>query len=94
VDQPFFESYLGIRVEPVDMTEFVRRIEREIYDPEEYARALAWVRENCTEGRDHNLPDMQRSRAQEGLRSCPQRLCGSRSKAWPVSACRRRALPP
>ena len=65
VDQGFFEAYLGMRVEPVDMSEFVRRIEREIYDPEEYARALAWVRESCTEGRDHNPPEMQRSRAQK-----------------------------
>ena len=32
VDQPFFESYLGMRVECVDMTEFVRRIEEKIYD--------------------------------------------------------------
>jgi L-fucose isomerase len=65
VDQPFFESYLGMRVESVDMTEFVRRIDEQIYDPEEYARALAWVGENCIEGRDHNPPQIQRSRAQK-----------------------------
>src|SRR5580765_2028971 len=27
VDQPFFESYLGMRVETIDMTEFLRRID-------------------------------------------------------------------
>ena len=65
VDQAFFEAYLGMRVETVDMTEFVRRIEEEIYDKEEYVRALAWVKENCKEGRDHNPPEIQRSRAQK-----------------------------
>ena len=29
VDQPFFEEYLGMRVETIDMTEFTRRIRRE-----------------------------------------------------------------
>ncbi len=65
VDHAFFESYLGMRVETVDMTEFVRRIEEEIYDKEEFARALRWVKENCKEGRDHNPPEIQRSRAQK-----------------------------
>jgi len=65
VDQAFFESYLGMRVETVDMTEFVRRIEEGIYDKEEFARALQWVRENCREGRDYNPSETQRSRAQK-----------------------------
>jgi len=65
VDQAFFEAHLGMRVETVDMTEFVRRIDEEIYDKEEYAHALAWVKENCNEGRDHNPPEIQRSRAQK-----------------------------
>jgi L-fucose isomerase len=65
VDQAFFESFLGMRVEAVDMTEFVRRIEEEIYDPDEFSRALSWVKENCREGRDHNPPEKQRSREQK-----------------------------
>lgn len=65
VDQSFFESYLGMRVETVDMTEFIRRIEEGIYDQEEFARALPWVRENCKEGREYNPPHAQRSRAQK-----------------------------
>jgi L-fucose isomerase len=65
VDQAFFESYLGMRVEAVDMTEFVRRIDEEIYDPDEFPRALSWVKENCREGRDHNPPEKQRSREQK-----------------------------
>jgi len=65
VDHALFESYLGMRVETVDMTEFVRRIDKEVYDTQEYAHALAWVREKCNEGRDHNPPQVQRSRAQK-----------------------------
>lgn len=65
VDQPFFEEYLGMRVESIDMTEFVRRMGRGIYDQEEYERALKWVRENCPEGQDVNAPEKQRSREQK-----------------------------
>ncbi|GAB4546737.1 MAG: L-fucose isomerase [Anaerolineae bacterium] len=65
VDQALFESYLGMRVESVDMTEFVRRIEEEIFDKDEFERALAWVKENCPEGKDYNPPHQQRSRAQK-----------------------------
>jgi L-fucose isomerase len=65
IDQGFFEAYLGMRVESVDMSEFVRRFEEEIYDREEFERALAWVTENCQEGQDHNPPERQRSREQK-----------------------------
>jgi L-fucose isomerase len=65
VDQSFFESYLGMRVEAVDMSEFVRRFEEEIYDKQEFERALSWVKENCPEGKDYNPPEQQRSRAQK-----------------------------
>ncbi|MCE1199700.1 MAG: L-fucose isomerase [Marinilabiliales bacterium] len=62
VDQEFLLDYLGIRTEVVDMSELVRRAERGIYDPEEYQKALAWVKENCKEGKDYNHPDKQASR--------------------------------
>jgi L-fucose isomerase len=65
VDHDFFENYLGMRVETIDMTEFLRRMEESIYDPEEYQRAMMWVRENCKEGREYNPPDKQRSREQK-----------------------------
>jgi L-fucose isomerase len=65
VDNNFFESYLGMRVETVDMTEFLRRMDECIYDPEEFQRALAWVKSNCQEGREYNLPEKQRSRKQK-----------------------------
>jgi L-fucose isomerase len=62
VDQSFFENYLGMRVETVDMTEFLRRMDKGIFDPEEYKKALRWTRENCKEGKDYNAPKMQRPR--------------------------------
>ena len=61
-DANFFQKYLGIRPEWVDMTEIIRRITLGIYDPEEYEKALAWVKANCKEGFDcnagKNLPEV------------------------------------
>ena len=65
VDQPFFEDYLGMRVEVIDMVEFVRRMAEGIYDPDEFEQALAWVKENCPEGKDYNPPESQQSREQK-----------------------------
>jgi L-fucose/D-arabinose isomerase len=65
VDQAFFESYLGMRVESIDMSELTRRIDEGIFDPEEYSRALAWTKANCKEGREYNPPAKQRSRLQK-----------------------------
>jgi L-fucose isomerase len=65
VDQSLFESYLGMRVESVDMTEFTRRINEEIYDPDEFKLAMAWRSENCPEGKDYNSPENQRTRQQK-----------------------------
>jgi L-fucose isomerase len=62
VDPSFFEDFLGMRSEAVDMTEFVRRMDKEIYDRDEYTRALTWVKENCPEGKDWNAPENVRSR--------------------------------
>src|SRR5512140_821040 len=46
VNQDFLESYLGMRVETLDMSEFTRRMEEQIYDPVEYQKALAWTKAN------------------------------------------------
>ncbi|MDB5058512.1 MAG: fucI, partial [Chloroflexi bacterium] len=54
VNPEFFERYLGMRVETVDMVEVARRIERGIYDEEEFRLAAAWVKEHCREGKDYN----------------------------------------
>ncbi|QDT00886.1 L-fucose isomerase [Adhaeretor mobilis] len=62
VDSAFFEQYLGMRVEVVDMTEVARRERDGIFDQDEYQRAMTWVKENCTEGFDANSDDKKRSR--------------------------------
>ncbi len=65
VNPNFFENYLGMRVETVDMSEYTRRIDEHIYDEEEFVRALAWVKQNCKEGRDPNAQHNQQTRAQK-----------------------------
>ncbi|MEK4979367.1 L-fucose isomerase [Bacillus sp. FSL K6-6540] len=65
VDENFFQRYLGMRNEYVDMTEFVRRIELEIYDHDEYERALAWIKQNCKPGTDVNPEHLKRSEEQK-----------------------------
>ncbi len=54
VDPSFFQDYLGMRNEYIDMSEFNRRIEEGIFDKEEFKVALEWTRKNCIEGRDEN----------------------------------------
>ena len=53
-DTQVLQKYLGIRAEWVDMTELLRRMTLEIYDREEYEKALTWIRANCKEGFDCN----------------------------------------
>lgn len=65
VNPDFFENYLGMRCEYIDMSEFTRRIEEEIYDKEEFAKALAWVKKNCKEGKDYNVAGKQKSREEK-----------------------------
>lgn len=62
VDPSFFEEYLGMRVEAVDMTEVARRMDRGIYDAREFKKALAWVKNHCQEGKDYNSPATTRPR--------------------------------
>ncbi len=62
VNQDLFEDTFGMRVECVDMTELVRRIEEKIYDEAEFKRALAWVKKNCREGKDYNGKSRSRKR--------------------------------
>lgn len=60
VKDEFWSKYLGMRNEYVDMSEFARRINEEIYDLEEYERAHGWVRENFKPGKDYNPPENQK----------------------------------
>ena len=53
-DAEMFQKYFGIRAEWCDLTEILRRVTLGIYDPEEYEKALSWIRANCKEGLDCN----------------------------------------
>jgi L-fucose/D-arabinose isomerase len=64
VDTALWEKWFGMRVEAIDLTEFVGRMSKGQYDQAEYENALAWVKENCPEGTDYNSPSTTRSREQ------------------------------
>jgi L-fucose isomerase len=61
IDPAFIEEYLGMRVESVDEVEIIRRMTENIYDEDEYKRALKWTREKCVEGFDKNPEEIRRS---------------------------------
>ncbi len=46
----------------IDMSELIRRIDEEIYDKEEFEKALKWVKNKCIEGEDINSEKIQFSR--------------------------------
>lgn len=62
VNNQFFNDYLGMRTEFVDMTEMMRRIEEKIYDETEYFKALKWTKKYCKEGEDVNKLKSSRQR--------------------------------
>lgn len=67
VDTDFFQTYLGIRNESVDMSEIIRRVQENIYDKEEYEKAIAWVNTYCkvNEGEDFNVPSKVKNRTEK-----------------------------
>lgn len=65
VQDSFFQDYLGMRNEYVDMSEFARRINEEIYDRAEFEKALKWVKATCNEGADENPTDKQKGREEK-----------------------------
>lgn len=65
IQESFFQDYLGMRNEYIDSSEFIRRIDKEIYDKEEYEKAMNWVKKYCKEGPDNNPEHMQRSREEK-----------------------------
>lgn len=64
VDHNFFESWLGMKVQAVDMTELRRRIDQKIYDEAELEMALAWADKNFRYGEDQNASQYKRNEAQ------------------------------
>lgn len=65
VDSDFFQCFLGMRNEYVDMSEITRRIERGIYDKAEFDRAMQWTKEYCIEGSDINKSENAATREQK-----------------------------
>ena len=65
IDCDFIEDYLGMRVESVDEVEIIRRMTEEIYDKDEYEKALAWTKANCIEGFDKNPENLQKTREEK-----------------------------
>jgi len=65
INPDLFRECLGMRNEYVDSSEVLRRIERKIYDEEEYGRAIAWTKQNCREGKDRNPEAKQFTRDQK-----------------------------
>lgn len=61
VQEDFFQSYLGMRNEYIDMSEFVRRFDLELYDRVEYEKAYKWAKENLHVGADNNKENFKRS---------------------------------
>jgi len=70
VREDFFQEYLGMRNEYVDMSEFTRRLNEEIFDKEEYKRALAWTKKYCREGADLNDKPSSRERKDKEWEIC------------------------
>ena len=65
IDCDFIEDYLGMRVESVDEVEIIRRMTEEIYDKDEFEKALKWAKENCIEGFDKNPENLQKTREEK-----------------------------
>ena len=61
VKEEFWNYYLGMRNEYIDMVEIDRRIKLGIYDPEDFELAYAWVRANLVQGEDFNDEASRRS---------------------------------
>ncbi len=65
VDSDFFQTFLGMRNEYVDMSEIGRRVNEGIFDKEEFVKAMVWTKANCKEGSDLNPKALQLSRARK-----------------------------
>ncbi len=66
VDANFFQEYLGMRNEYVDMSEIIRRVQLGIFDQEEFKKAMEWTSKYCKtqEGEDTNDDDKKKTREQ------------------------------
>lgn len=65
VNADFFQTYLGMRNEYVDMSEINRRVNESIFDKKEFVRAMTWTKANCKEGADINPKSLQLNRTRK-----------------------------
>lgn len=70
VKEDFFQEYLGMRNEYIDMSEFIRRMDEGIYDKAEFEKALAWTKKNCKEGFDINTTPKTRKQKDTEWETC------------------------
>nr|WP_148401856.1 L-fucose isomerase [Dysgonomonas gadei] len=67
VNADMLQEYFGMRTEYVDCSEILRRVQQEIYDKDEYEKALAWTKQNCVPNElpDHNPKHLVSTREQK-----------------------------
>ena len=67
VNPDFFQEYLGMRNESVDSTEILRRMDKGIYDQEEFRKAMEWTEKYCkvNEGVDFNSEEKTKTREEK-----------------------------
>lgn len=67
VNADMLQEYFGMRTEYVDCSEILRRVQQEIYDKEEYQKALAWTKKHCVPNElpDHNPQHLVSTREQK-----------------------------
>ncbi len=70
VNADFFQKYLGMRTEWVDMSEVSRRLQMDIFDQNEYEKAREWVKKNCPEGLDPNEQPQSREQKDSQWDTC------------------------
>ena len=69
-NEEVFQNYLGMRNEYIDMVEFRRRIDLEIYDHEEFDKAMVWVKKHCKEGIEINAKPLTREQKDKNWETC------------------------
>lgn len=67
VDTDFFQNYLGMRNEAVDMTEVLRRIQQNIFDPIEFEKAMQWTDKYCKSREGKNFFEAENQKTREDL---------------------------
>ena len=72
LDPDFFEKYLGMRCESVDMCEIIRRVNEGIYDPAEFKKALKWADKFVKFGADvyNGKKGLSKARSREVFEYC------------------------